>query len=161
MTHDLTVERTAFLIRVGFYLLFFALLALCNLVFDMAKVRLVVEDRRNVLARRLSRRSTSRRRTAAWCSAPTAPTSSRLALVVAAHAAVAPGVGGAGAAMWVTFIVGQVYIAARLREAGVLGERHRRTSVASGLRRLQRCAPCRIQRLRCRVLRRWPIRSAD
>ncbi|MFN7984387.1 MAG: hypothetical protein U0Q11_21290 [Vicinamibacterales bacterium] len=113
VTHDLTVERTAFLFRVVFYVLFFALLALCNLVFDMAKVRLVVEDRRSVLATIVSALdftvSNSRLVIGAY-----GANLLTLALVVGTYAAIAPGVGGAGAAMWITFIVGQVYIAARL-----------------------------------------------
>jgi len=46
---DLTVERTAFVIRVLLYLVFGALLAAVNLLFDYAKVRAVVEDRRSMI----------------------------------------------------------------------------------------------------------------
>ena len=49
LTHDITVERTAFAIRLGLYMLFAVVLAACNLVFDYAKVRAVVEDRRSML----------------------------------------------------------------------------------------------------------------
>src|SRR5262249_7040603 len=48
-TRDLTVERTAFVIRLGLYAVFGAALAICNIVFDYAKVRAVVEDRRSML----------------------------------------------------------------------------------------------------------------
>jgi hypothetical protein len=49
LVRDLTVERTAFLIRLSLYVAFGLLLAACNLVFDYAKVRAVVEDRRSML----------------------------------------------------------------------------------------------------------------
>lgn len=113
VTRDMTVERTAFLVRVACYVVFFALLALCNLVFDMAKVRLVVEDRRSVLATIVSALdfTASNRRLVAGVYGANLFT---LAIVVAAYAAVAPGVGGAGAGMWATFVIGQLYVAARL-----------------------------------------------
>ncbi|HXW05758.1 MAG TPA: hypothetical protein VD833_11035 [Vicinamibacterales bacterium] len=48
-TRDLTVERTAFALRAACYLLFGILLAGCSLVFDYARIRLVVEDRRSAV----------------------------------------------------------------------------------------------------------------
>jgi hypothetical protein len=45
LTHDLTVERTAFIYRVALYAVFGAILVLVNLIVDYAKIRLVVEDR--------------------------------------------------------------------------------------------------------------------
>jgi len=48
-THDVTVERTAFAIRLGLYAAFTALLCAVNLLFDYAKVRAVVEDRRSMI----------------------------------------------------------------------------------------------------------------
>jgi hypothetical protein len=49
LTRDLTVERTAFLYRVLLYAVFFLLVMAVNLVFDYAKVRAVVEDRRSMI----------------------------------------------------------------------------------------------------------------
>ena len=46
---DLTVERTAFFYRLGLYSVFGALVLFTNLVFDYAKVRAVVEDRRSMI----------------------------------------------------------------------------------------------------------------
>ncbi len=113
VTRDMTVERTAFVVRVACYLVFFLLLALCNVVFDMAKVRLVVEDRRSVLATIVSALdftvSNSRLVIGTYCA-----NLATLGVVIALYAAVAPGVGGAGASMWVTLALGQLYIAARL-----------------------------------------------
>jgi hypothetical protein len=49
LLEDLTVERTAFLYRFGLYVVFGALVLFANLVFDYAKVRAVVEDRRSAI----------------------------------------------------------------------------------------------------------------
>ena len=48
-THDLAVERTAFAVRVALYLVFTALVCGVNVLFDYAKIRAVVEDRRSML----------------------------------------------------------------------------------------------------------------
>ncbi|HYI05777.1 MAG TPA: hypothetical protein VD858_12865, partial [Reyranella sp.] len=48
-THDLTDERAAFAVRVAFYAVFTAFLCAVNLVFDYAKIRAVVEDRRSMI----------------------------------------------------------------------------------------------------------------
>jgi len=49
LTEGVTVERTAFFYRAGLYLLFLAPLLFVNLIFDYAKVRAVVEDRRSMI----------------------------------------------------------------------------------------------------------------
>jgi len=49
LTHDLTVERTAFLYRLLFYAVFGLVLAAANMTFDYAKIRMVVEDRRSAI----------------------------------------------------------------------------------------------------------------
>lgn len=46
---NLTVERAAFFYRLGLYAVFGALVLFANLVFDYAKVRAVVEDRRSMI----------------------------------------------------------------------------------------------------------------
>ena len=46
---DLTVERTAFFIRLGFYAAFALPLFAFNILFDYAKIRAVVEDRRSMI----------------------------------------------------------------------------------------------------------------
>ena len=48
-THDLDVEQTAFGVRVALYAVFTALVCGVNLVFDYAKIRAVVEDRRSMI----------------------------------------------------------------------------------------------------------------
>jgi hypothetical protein len=47
---EVDVEQTAFFVRAGLYLVFGLALGVCNLVFDYAKVRAVVEDRRSAWA---------------------------------------------------------------------------------------------------------------
>ena len=113
VTKNLTVERTAFFMRLACYAVFFLLLATCNVLFDFAKVRLVVEDRRSVIA-------------AIVAGGHFVFTNARLAIgayamnvaalggVMAAYALLAPGVGGAGASMWAGFLVSQLYIASRV-----------------------------------------------
>lgn len=49
MTRDLTVERTAFLIRLAGYAFFGMLLVFFNVIFDYARIRIVVEDRRSAI----------------------------------------------------------------------------------------------------------------
>ena len=49
LIRDLTVEREAFALRLGGYLVFGAVLLACVMVFDFARVRIVVEDRRSAL----------------------------------------------------------------------------------------------------------------
>jgi hypothetical protein len=49
LLEDLTVERTAFAYRAGLYLVFGLLVMAVNLVFDYAKIRAVVEDRRSMI----------------------------------------------------------------------------------------------------------------
>ena len=49
LTDEVTVERTAFIIRLGGYALFAALLAFFTTLFDYARIRLVIEERRSAL----------------------------------------------------------------------------------------------------------------
>ena len=49
-TRNMTAEREGFALRVGLYALFALVLFTVNLIFDFAKVRLVVEDRRSVIS---------------------------------------------------------------------------------------------------------------
>ncbi len=49
LIEDVTVERTAFFIRLGLYAVFALPLLSFNILFDYAKVRAVVEDRRSMI----------------------------------------------------------------------------------------------------------------
>ena len=113
VTKDLTVERTAFFLRLACYAVFFSLLAACNLLFDFAKVRLVVEDRRSVLSSIVAGAhfafSNARLAFGAYAMNVLA-----LGLVFGLYWMLAPGAGGAGASMWVGFLISQLYIASRV-----------------------------------------------
>jgi hypothetical protein len=108
-----TVERTAFLARLALYVVFGTLVAACSVIFDYAKVRAVVEDRRSMLgAINAAIGFISRNYGAAVLLF--ALDFLLFVLVVGAYALIAPGAGGSGALMWVGFIAGQLYVAARL-----------------------------------------------
>lgn len=113
LTRDLTVERTAFGVRVALYAVFGALLAACNLAFDYAKIRAVVEDRRSMIGALVAGARFIVRRPLAT-STLYALNGLIFVLVLAAYAAVAPGAGRTGASMWAGFLVGQLYVLARL-----------------------------------------------
>jgi hypothetical protein len=113
LTRELTVERTAFLINAALYVAFGLLLAACNLVFDYAKVRAVVEDRRSMLGAIRASIGFIRRNMAGVLGLYLLDFVLFL-LVIAAYAFVAPGAGGGGASIWIGFAIGQLYIGARL-----------------------------------------------
>jgi hypothetical protein len=113
LTRTISVERNAFAIRAAMYIFFVALLLLGNLVFDYTKIRIVVEDRRSALgAMNAALRFIARQpgRTVGLY----ALNSLLFLAVLAVWAFVAPGAGGAGAALWAGFAAGQVYVLARL-----------------------------------------------
>lgn len=112
ITRDMTVERTAFAVRLALYVVFGLLVALFNLAFDYAKVRAVVEDRRSMAGAFAAAVRFVRMNPAAIVLYVLDLL--LFALVVAVYGVIAPGAGGAGAAMWASFFVGEVYIAARL-----------------------------------------------
>jgi len=113
VTRDLTVERTAFVIRVALYIVFLGPLLFWNVVMDYAKIRAVVEDRRSMLGSVL----------AAWRFVVGHPlkagglyllNGAGFLAVIALYALAAPGASGAGVVAWIGFGVGQVYLLARL-----------------------------------------------
>jgi hypothetical protein len=112
-THEITVERTAFFIRVAFYLVFGVLVAAATTLFDYAKVRAVVEDRRSMLSAIGGALGFLRRHLAAAVALFLA-NFALFALVVGLYAVVAPGAGRAGIWMWIGFAVGQLYVLGRL-----------------------------------------------
>ena len=112
-TRELSVEHTVFYWRLLMYAIFGALLAMVTTVFDYAKVRAVVEDRRSMIgalaaAIRFILRNPGR------VSALYAANAATFLLVVAMWALVAPGAGGAGASMWAGLLAAQCYVLARL-----------------------------------------------
>jgi len=113
ITHDVNVERTAFLVRLALYGVFGILVAACALVFDYAKVRAVVEDRRSMIGAIGAALGFIRRNYAA-AAGLFALTFAMFAAVLGLYALVAPGAGGGGPSIWIAFAIGQLYIAARL-----------------------------------------------
>jgi hypothetical protein len=113
MTHDLTVERTAFLVRIALYVVFGFLLGACNVVFDYAKVRAVVEDRRSALGAIHAALGFVGRNWVAIAMLYLADFA-LFVLMVAIYAVVAPGAGGIGWTMWTGFAIGQAYVLGRL-----------------------------------------------
>lgn len=112
-TLDVNVERTAFAWRLLFYGIFGALLLAINVLFDYARIRAVVEDRRSMLMALLA----SARfigRNAGRVFGLYVLNALAFLTIVAFWALVAPGAGGAGASMWLGFLASQVYLVARL-----------------------------------------------
>ncbi|HVL67722.1 MAG TPA: hypothetical protein VM364_10700 [Vicinamibacterales bacterium] len=112
LTADLTVERTAFALRVAGYLLFASLLVVFALIFDYARIRIVVEDRRSALGAiaaslRFLRRHPGRVVRLSGLNG--------LALLVllSLYAAFAPTVPRDGLALWIALAFGQGYIIGR------------------------------------------------
>jgi hypothetical protein len=113
LTREVNLEPTAFFIRAGLYLIFGLALGACNLVFDYAKVRAVVEDRRSALGALTSGLRFVRQNAGAAVALYLADMG-LFAIALAAYAAVAPGAGGIGWTMWIGFAIAQLYILARL-----------------------------------------------
>jgi hypothetical protein len=112
-THDLAVERTAFFLRFALYLVFGALLSAVNLLFDYAKVRAVVEDRRSMIGALMAAFRFIRRQ-------PTETVGLYLldgllfVVLLALYGMVAPGAGGSGWSLWVGLLVTQFYLLLRI-----------------------------------------------
>src|SRR5262249_41757743 len=90
-----------------------ALLALVTMIFDYAKIRAVVEDRHSAIGSLI----------AGWRFAARRPASTLglyalngwlLFFVIVLYSLIAPGAGGVGVSMWWGFLVGQLYLLARL-----------------------------------------------
>jgi hypothetical protein len=113
LTRETTVERTAFLVRVASYVLFFCLVAAFNVLFDFARVRMVVEGRHSVVAAIAASGRFIRTHTK-FALGVYALNVAAFAFVIGLYAAVAPGAGGSGWTMWGGLVVSQAYIAARL-----------------------------------------------
>ena len=113
LTHEITVERTAFAIRAGLYLVFGIPVAGFAMIFDYAKVRAVVEDRRSMLSA-INASIGFIRRNAAAAVTLFLLNFATFAITLGLYAMVAPGSGRAGLAMWLGVAVGQIYVLARL-----------------------------------------------
>jgi hypothetical protein len=110
MVRDVQAARTAFAVRAVLYGVFFAVLAGCNLIFDYAKVRAVVEDRRSMLGAIAASARFIGSHYAATVSLYAADLG-LLAVVVGAYALLAP---EGNASIWTAVVIGQAYVVARL-----------------------------------------------
>ena len=113
ITRDVTVERTAFLWRVVLYLVFGAVLLVASVVFDYAKVRAVVEDRRSMIGAIAASVRFIRRNFGGVASLYLLNGLLFFAVLIL-YALLAPGAGWSGAGMWLGFAISQIYLLARL-----------------------------------------------
>jgi hypothetical protein len=105
-----TVERTAFVVRAICYVIFGTFLVACNLVFDYARIRIVVEDRHSAIGALIAATRFVRRHPATLA-LYLLNTGLFLALALT-YAIAAPGA-PAGAAILVAFGIGQIYVLLR------------------------------------------------
>jgi hypothetical protein len=111
VTRNLAVERTAFAVRLGCYAVFGLLLVCCNLVFDYARIRIVVEDRRSAFGALIAGgRFVRRHRGVVGLYLLNGAV--YIALVLA-YAVLAPASPRSGVRMWITLGFGQLYIFSR------------------------------------------------
>ena len=113
LTRDVTVERTAFFVRLGLYAVFGTLLVLVSIIFDYAKVRAVVEDRRSMVGAVVAGARFARRNARA-VAALYALTGSLFVVLLLLYAVAAAGAGATGAGMWLAIGIGQLYLLGRL-----------------------------------------------
>lgn len=112
LARDVSAERTEFAIVAALYLLFGLLLLVTSTVFEYARVRIVVEDRRSAIGALLASLRFVRR-TPGPVVALAAINLVVLLLAAAVYALVAPGAWSGGWA-WLALIVGQAWIVLRL-----------------------------------------------
>lgn len=106
---NVTVERTAFLIRLGMYAAFALPLFFFNILFDYAKIRAVVEDRRSMIGAVVaSWRFMRRQPIAVW--AVYKLDALLFLIVIGIYYLIAPG----GSANLLAFAIGQLYIVLRV-----------------------------------------------
>jgi hypothetical protein len=109
-TREATDERVAFAVRAVLYVVFGIALMAVNLIFDYAKVRMVVEDRRSAIGAIAASLRFIRRHPSA-VAALAILNGLAFATLLAAYSVTAP---GAAASPWLTVVVGQVFIIGRV-----------------------------------------------
>ncbi len=112
LTHDLTVERTAFAIRVAGYGVFCAFLAYFAILFDFARIRIVVEDRRSAVGSLLGAGRFVARHWGRVCGLFLLNASAWL-VVIALYGALSPGAPRSDTHFWLVLGLGQTYIVGR------------------------------------------------
>jgi hypothetical protein len=113
LVHDVTSDRTALVIRSGLYLVFGIVLSVVTIVFDYARVRAVVEDRRSMVGALLAGVRFVRRN-AAGVAGLYLMTLGLFVAVLLLYALVAPGGAASGLGVWMGFAISQVYLLGRL-----------------------------------------------
>jgi hypothetical protein len=106
----MSVERDVFLLRLALYLLFGVLLILVNVLFDYAKIRIVVEDRRSALGG-LSAALRFVWRRKGRVAGLYALNGLAFVILLAVWALIAP---GGSIPVWIAFLTSQLYLLARL-----------------------------------------------
>ena len=113
LTRDLSVEREVAAVRLAMYVAFGTLLLFGNMVFDYAKVRAVVEDRRSMFAAMNAAMRFILNRPGSTLGLY-ALNGVMFAALLVVWAGIAPGAGGTSAWRWGGLAVAQVYVLARL-----------------------------------------------
>ncbi|MDQ3420301.1 MAG: hypothetical protein M3541_16260, partial [Acidobacteriota bacterium] len=109
---DLTSERTALVLRTAGYVLFGTLLIFFNVIFDYARIRIIVEDRRSAVGA-LPAAARFVRRHFFKVLGLYLLNGLAFLLLLAVYAIASPGAPGQGLAMWATLLLGQAYIVGR------------------------------------------------
>ena len=112
LVRDLAVERRAFALRLAGYLIFGALLVFFTMLFDFARVRIVVEDRRSALAALLASSRFVRRHFGS-VAALYLLNAAVFLILLAVYAATSLGAPRSGLQMAAVLLLGEVYILAR------------------------------------------------
>jgi hypothetical protein len=112
-TRVIEVEREVFLWRLALYLLFGLLLVVVNVIFDYAKIRIVVEDRRSSLGA-LSAAMRFIWRRLGRVTGLYALNGVAFLVLIAIWALIAPGARSGGVTLWLAFLAAQLYLLARL-----------------------------------------------
>ena len=112
VTRDLSVERTAFVVQLVGYAVFGGLLLFVNVIFDYARIRTVIEDRRSALFA-LAAGARFVRRHVGRVAALYALNGCVYLVVVTLYALLTPGAPGDGIGMWAALLLGQAYIIGR------------------------------------------------
>jgi hypothetical protein len=112
LTREVTLERTAVAIRFTGYAIFGVLLLVCNVIFDYARIRLVVEDRRSAIGAVLAGGRFVGRHLGQVLGLYLLNALAFLVLVLL-YAGVVPGAPRSGVGMWLTLGLGELYILGR------------------------------------------------
>lgn len=113
LTLDSTVERDAAIVQFSLYIIFSILLVTVTLVFDYAKIRAIVEDRRSMLGAVFASARFVRRRLVATVHLYLLNALAFL-IIIFLYSLVAPSANTSGFTVWLGFAISQVYITARL-----------------------------------------------